>query len=80
MIEILPALPVEEKPIDPRDQIIDLVAMKQHDEWFNTWCTREQYETYHFGGLSFEQKHDMARQWSQQRDHAFDTGRGDYFV
>lgn len=68
MIEILPALPVEQKPIDPRDRIIDLVAMKNYEA--------------HVGfpeGLDFWTRLDIAMAWAQQRDHEFDAGRGDYY-
>ena len=77
MIEVLPALPCEQQPEAPR--VIDLVAMKQFSEWFNTWCTPEQYEAYHFGGLTFQQKHDQALAWAQQRNHEFDERRGETF-
>lgn len=72
MIEVLPALPSTE-PVITREPVIDILAMKQFSEWFNTWCTEEQYEAYHFGGLTFQEKHDQALAWAQQRDHKRDT-------
>ena len=80
MITILPALPVEQKPIDPRDNVIDLVSMKRYGEWLATQGTEAQHEAYHFGDLTFQQRHDIARAWALQRDHEFDTRRGEYFL
>jgi hypothetical protein len=78
MIIVGPALP-STAPAQPKERFINLVAMKQYDEWFNTWCTQEQYEAYHFGPLTFAEKHERAVQWAQQQDHDFDAGRGDYY-
>jgi hypothetical protein len=61
VIEIRPALPVEQKPIDPRDRIIDLVAMKEHAAWHGTDHS-----------LDFWTRHDIARAWALQRDHQYD--------
>lgn len=76
MIEILPALPVEQKPIDPRDRIIDLVAMKRYGEHLNAFvpCARIFYDA-----LDFFERHDIAIAWATQQDHQFDTQRGDYY-
>lgn len=79
MIEVLPALPVERKPIDPRDRFIDLVAMKRYEEWLGTKGTEAQYRAYHFGTLTFWQCHDLAVAWAGQCDHEFDAQRGDYY-
>jgi len=68
MIEILPALPVEEKPIDPRDRKIDLVALKNYEA--------------HVGfpeGLDLWTRLKIAMAWAGQRDHEFDAQRGDYY-
>lgn len=67
MIEVLPALPVEPKPINPADRFIDLVAMKQYAAWVGFPS-----------GLDFWTRHDMAVAWASQRNHTFDTHRGDY--
>lgn len=76
MIEVLPALPVEPKPINPADRFIDLVAMKRYGEHLNTRvpCGRIFYDA-----LSFSARHDIAVAWATQRDHQFDTNRTDYY-
>lgn len=78
MIEILPALPSTEPTTPPR-RFINLVAMKRYEEWLGTRGSEAQYKAYHFGNLTFQQCHDIALAWAGQRDHEFDTGRGDYY-
>jgi hypothetical protein len=76
MIEVLPALPVEQKPINPKDRFIDLLAMKQYGEYLNT---RAPCARFFYDGLSFFEKLDVAVAWINGRDHEFDAGRGDYY-
>lgn len=61
MIDILPALPVEAKPVDPKDRFIDLVAMKEYAAWVGFP-----------DGLDFWTRHDMAVAWAEQRDYRYD--------
>lgn len=75
MIEILPALPCEPKPINPADRFIDLVAMKRYGEWLVTRSQRE-YDAHH--ARSFSQRHDNAVAWCDRRDNHADRIENDY--
>ncbi len=61
MIEVLPALPCEPKPINPADRKINLVAMKEYEAWVGFPAN-----------ASFWERHDMATAWAERRDFRFD--------
>lgn len=61
MIIVGPALQREPKPLDPKDRIIDLVAMKEYEAWHGIDHS-----------LGFWTRHDIAVRWAQQRDYQYD--------